>query len=273
MRIACLLCLLLCGPAAILPQAGETAGSGTADASSAHARQLLDAMVAALGGDRWLELSSRMYTGRSAGFYHGSPTGGMVDYWEFVQFPGGGRADATRVEFTRRRDDVQIFRDREGWEATYRGKSRLPDKQVEDWYRRHDHSIDAAIRLWLPAPGTLLFYEGQRVIERHLTDQVTLLNAANDAVTLFLDHDTHLPAERRFHWRDPVYKDRDEDVEDYDDYHLVEGIPTPFTITRSLNGELVNQRFLLGAEYDRPFPPDFFSVDAAAARIGSRPGK
>ena len=42
-----------------------------------------------------------------------------------------------------------------------------------------------------------------------------------------MDAQTHLPLRRSFEWRDPVYKDKNTDAEEYDDYHTVDGFPTP----------------------------------------------
>ena len=42
-----------------------------------------------------------------------------------------------------------------------------------------------------------------------------------------MDAQTHLPLRRTFQWRDPVYKDKNLDAEEYDDYHTFDGIPTP----------------------------------------------
>jgi hypothetical protein len=42
-----------------------------------------------------------------------------------------------------------------------------------------------------------------------------------------MDVQTHLPLRRTFQWRDPVYKDKNLDAEEYDDYHTIDGFPTP----------------------------------------------
>jgi hypothetical protein len=116
-------------------------------------------------------------------------------------------------------------------------------------------------------PSTVLMYEGQSLAERHLAQQVTLLSADNDSITIQLDAETHLPLRRTYYWRDPVYKDKNEEVEEYDDYHNIEGIQTPFAITRLHNGDMTSQRFIFKAAYNVPLPPDAFDADAGAARI------
>lgn len=237
-------------------------GSDAADQNARQARTALDAMVKALGGDAWLNMKNQLRQGRTAAFYHGKPSGGEADYWEYHSWP-----DHDRIEFTKHRDVVQFYIGRTGMEVTYKGKAPLPQDQVDDFLRRRDHSIETVIKVWLKDPRTILIYEGQHLAERHLAEQVTLISAENEAVTILMDAQTHLPLRRSFEWRDPVYKDKDVDAEEYDDYHLVDGLPTPFTVTRFKNEDMVSQKFLIKASYNLELEPDFWSVDAADKRI------
>jgi hypothetical protein len=56
-------------------------------------------------------------------------------------------------------------------------------------------------------------------------------------------------------------------VEEYDDYHDVDGLPTPFAISRFHNGDMTQQRFLFKADYNTPLPEFGFDADALAAKI------
>ena len=116
-------------------------------------------------------------------------------------------------------------------------------------------------------PTTVLMYEGQSLAERHLAQQVTLLNTDNDSITIQIDAMSHLPLRRTYYWRDPLYKDKNEEIEEYDDYHTIDGIQTPFTITRLHNGDMTAQRFIFKASYNVTLPPDAFNADAEAARL------
>jgi hypothetical protein len=82
-----------------------------------------------------------------------------------------------------------------------------------------------------------------------------------------MDVETHLPLRRSFEWRDPVYKDKNLDAEEYADYHVVDGLPTPFSITRLKGDDMYRQYFLDRVEYNRQLPDDFWNVDAASKRI------
>lgn len=233
-----------------------------ADANQKQARATLDAMINALGGQRWLTLTSSMQQGRTSGFYLGKPTGMTAEFYEIQKFP-----DQTRTELGKKHDVVQIVSGDQAWEVTYKGKRELPKDQVQDLIRRRDHSLQTLMRVWLRDPRTVLIYGGQNMVERHLTDNVTLINAENDSVTIQTDAETHLPLRRTWQWRDPIYKDKNKDAEEYDDYHLVEGLPTAYTLTRYHNDDMTNQRFLSHAGYNPPLVPGAFDPDQTAARI------
>ena len=243
----------------------DTRTQATADAGQKNAQQAraaLDAMVQALGGPAWLNMKNQMRQGYVAAFDHGKPEPGTTKYWEFHAWP-----DHDRIEYTKHRDVVQFYLGRVGWEVTYKGKALLPQEQMDDTLRRRDHSIETAIKVWLNDPKTILIYEGQRLAARHLADQVTLISAQNEAVTILTDVQTHLPLRRSFEWRDPVYKDKNVDAEEYDDYHTMDGFPTPLTITRFKNDEMVHQYFLSHVKYNQDLAPDFWNVEIVAKRI------
>jgi hypothetical protein len=230
--------------------------------NSRQARAALDAMVQALGGQAWLNMKNQMRQGHLAAFYHGNPDAGTTAYWEYHSWP-----DHDRIELTSHRDVVQFYLGRAGTEVTYKGKAPLPQDIVDDYLRRRDHSIETAIKLWLNDPRTILIYDGQRLAERHLADQVTLISAQNEAVTILMDVETHLPLRRTFEWRDPLYKDKNVDAEEYDDYHTIDGFPTAFAITRFKNDEMTRQYYLTHVTYNQELPADFWSVDGATQRI------
>jgi hypothetical protein len=246
----------------VAAQPATFAAQDDAAKNAQQAKAVLDAMVKALGGDAWLNMKNYEYHGRSAGFYHGKPSGATVEYWEYHAWP-----DQDRAEFTKHRDVVHIFTGGEGWEIIYSGKKELPKEQEVDYLRRRDHSIETVVKKWLKDPNSILVYEGQKLSESHMADQVTVISAQNEAVTIQTDVQTHLPLRRSFQWRDETYHDKDEDAEEYDNYRPVDGIPTPYNITRFRNGDMVNQRFLFDAKYNQTLPADEFSVDAAAAKI------
>ena len=249
---------VLAVPPVTRTQTGDDAG----EMNAKQARAALDAMVQALGGQAWLNMKNQVREGHLAAFYRGQPNLGTMKFYEFHAWP-----DHDRTEFTPHRDVVQFYIGRKGTEVTYRGAKALPQDQVDEFLRRRDHSIETAMKIWLKDPNTILVFEGQRMSERHLADQVTLISAQNESITIQMDTQTHLPLRRSYKYRDPVYKDLDSDTEDYANYHTVDGFPTAFSISRTKNDEMVREVYIDKVSYNQEIPPDFWDIDAAAKRI------
>ncbi|MFZ1940569.1 MAG: hypothetical protein WBA18_15420 [Terracidiphilus sp.] len=250
--------LALAVPHSMSTQTGNDEGAKNA----AKARAALDAMVKALGGSAWLNMQNQEREGHIAAFFQGNPDPGTTEYFEFHQWP-----DHDRIEFTKHRDVVQFFIARQGFEVTYKGKHVLEKDIVDDYMRRRDHSIETAVKVWMKDPNTILIYEGQHLAERHLAEQVTLISPQNEAITILMDEQTHLPLRRTFQWRDPQFHDKNTDAEEYDDYHVIQGFPTPFTISRFKNDDMIRQYFISKVSFNENLPADFWDVDATARRI------
>lgn len=245
------------------PPAGTTQAANDTEAKNAQqARQALDKMVQALGGQAWLDMKNQMRYGHIAAFFHGQPDPGTIEYWEYHQWP-----DHDRIELGKHRDVLQFFIGRDGFEVTYRGKKATEKKGLDDYLRRRDHSIETVIKIWLKDPSTILLYEGKRMASRHMAEQVTVISPQNEAVSIMMDVSSHLPLARSFEWRDPVYKDKNVDLEEYDNYHTMDGFPTPLSITRSENGDVVRQYYVNKVEFNQQLPADFWDVNAAEKRV------
>jgi hypothetical protein len=250
--------------------AAQSQSEPPAQTQEQRGQQLLDQMVAALGGPAWLNRKDMQFHGRRASFFQGAPSGMIFEFNAWRQFPDATHPAAERIGFLtdksmilpgKKTDVVQIWTGGKGYEVTYKGKTSLPKDQVEDFYRREAHSIEEVVRTWLKAPGVMVLYDGTSMVERRMADKVTVLSANNDAVTIELDATTHLPLRRTFQWRNATFKDHDEDMEDYNDYHTFDGLPTALTITRYHNGDMVSQRFLSDVQYNTGLSPDLFNPD------------
>jgi len=255
---------LLPAQAADIPSAAPSTG-GQSEAQ--RGRALIDKMVAALGGDAWLNRKTVTTEAHGSSFFRGSPNPYIIEFREYHRFAASGQPEAERIGFLTQRgmilpgkkiDVAQFWKDGKGTEVTYKGKADLPKDQVEEYYRRRAHSIEEVVRTWINAPGVMIVAEGTSMVERRMADKVTVLSANNDAVTLELDAETHLPLRRTFQSRNAQFKDFDEDAEDYADYHTVQGIPTAMTVTRYKNGDMVSQRFITKVTYNEPLDPSIF---------------
>jgi hypothetical protein len=220
------------------------------------AKTLLDQMIQALGGDTYLNIQDVSQEGRTYGFHLGQSDGVGVVFWRFYKFP-----DRERVEITKKRDIVYVYRGDKGFEVTYKGTRSDDPKAVSDYLRRREYSLDWVIRKWLSQLGTALFYLGHSIAAQKDAEQVNIMNANNESVTLYIDAKTHLPVKKSFSWRDPTDKQRNYEDEVYDNYRPVQGVMTPYSVTRFYNGDMSNQRFLNSATYNKGLNDSMFAAD------------
>jgi hypothetical protein len=217
------------------------------------ARAILDQAIQALGGQAYLNAQDMTQEGRSYSFHHGEPNSLGTLFWRFRKFP-----DKDRVELTKKRDVVELYAGDKGYEITYRGVRDMEDKEIDPYLRRRHFGLDAVLRDWLNQPGVALFYEGQTVAAQKQADQVTVMNAKNEAVTLYLDISTHLPVKKSFTWRDPVDKQRNVEEEIYDNYRSAQNVLVPYDITRFFNGEMSGQSFVTSAAINQGLSDSLF---------------
>lgn len=220
------------------------------------AKALLDQTIRALGGSAYLNIRDVSQEGRTYSFHLGNPTSAGLLFWRFYKYP-----DKDRIELTKKRDVAEVFNGEKGSEITYKGVRPMETKELTDYLRRRQYALDIVLRKWLNEPGIALFYEGPTVADQKSAEQVTIMTAQNQSVTLFIDTSTHLPVKKSFSWRDAVDKQRDIEEEIYDSYRAVDGIMTPFVVTRYYNGDMSNQRFITSTAYNRGLNDSMFDVE------------
>jgi hypothetical protein len=231
----------------------------TDQANAQKAKNVLDQAIQALGGQAYLTWIDQQVEGRAYSFHHGQPNSVGTLFWRFRKFP-----DKERVELTKKRDVIEIFNGDKGYEITYKGVRNLEHKdELDPYLRRRHRSLDNVLREWLNQPGVALFYEGRNIAAQKEADQVTIMNSKNEGVTLYLDINSHLPVKKSFTWRDPTDKERNVEEEIFDNYRQVQGIMTPFDVTRTFNGDMAAQSFLTDAKYNQNLSDSLFDPEAA----------
>jgi hypothetical protein len=234
------------------PSVAATVNQGD---NAKKARTLLDQMIQKLGGPAYLGMTDMSQEGRSYSFYNGKPNSLGTQFWRFWKAP-----DKERIELTKDRDVVFINFGDKGFEVSYKGTAAQEPEALRDYIRRRDHSLENVLRNWLADPKTALFYDGPAVAEQKPCDSLTLLNAQNDSVTIFVDQNTHLPVKKIFNWRDPADRLKNEEGEIFDNYRMVQGIMTPHIVWRTKNGDITTQRFLTLVKYNTGLPDSMFQA-------------
>jgi hypothetical protein len=264
--------LAVCGwrsPAAAQTSSQAPAESGTGTGTSIpanrgedrenvrQARALLEQAIQALGGQTFLNIHDMQQQGRTYGFHLGRPTGAGALFWRFVEYP-----DKERLEVTKQRDVAYVYSGDKGYEVTYKGAHAMEKKDLDDYLRRRRFSLETMLRVWINDPTVALFYDGNAMAGNVPAQQVTLINARNEAVSLSFDLDSHLPIKKSYKWRDPVDKERNTEEEVYDNYKPVQGVMTPYSFTRYYNGDMQSQRFINSVQFNQGLNPAMFEANS-----------
>jgi len=268
-----LLVLLLCTLGWAQAAAPKPVANLNDSDNARKARALLDQTIAALGGQAYLTYEIKGEQGRYYPLYHGRTNSAGIPYNYYVQYPDKDRFevihlqayhmlifDVGNVQIKDKSDIVIIHNGLKGYEITYKGTAAQDPEDLASSLRRRQHSLEWVFRKWSNDPGVALFSDGVAVVDGRAADQVTLLNSQNDSVTVYLDQNTHLPIKTSFSWRDPTDKQKNTEEEIYDLYKPVDGIMTPYSITRNFNGEMSMQRFVNVVKYNVKMPEAAFEA-------------
>lgn len=258
---------------------GQTAPAPTAgkisveQENSAKAKEVIDQAIEALGGQTYLSAQDVTQDGRFYSFFHGESNSVGIAYGLVTKYPDKDRFEVIKlrsyhilfwtvgnVPVKDKADIVLIHNANKGYEITYKGTAIEEPKDTAIYLRRREHSLPLVLRRWIHEPGVALFYVGTGVAEGKPAQQVTIMNARNESVTLWIDDHTHLPIKKSYSWRDPSDNLRNVEDEVYDNYKPVQGIMTPHSVTRYMNGDMSNQRFVNTISYNQNPPDSLFEA-------------
>lgn len=232
-----------------------TALAMSAETAQDRGKRLIDECLQALGGDRFAHMQDRVEAGRAYSFYRENLSGLSIAtiytrYDSDVTDTAHQLAQHERENFDKKQDWGVLFGAREGWDVTYRGARPI----AADVYARYKdttlHDIFYILRVRLHEPGLIFESRGADVIQNVPVEIVDITDADDQKTTVYIHQTTKLPVRQVFYRRDPVTKDRNEEVTLFTKYRSVDGIQWPFTIERERNGEKIYQMFSNSVEFN-----------------------
>jgi hypothetical protein len=219
-----------------------------AETPEQRGKRVVDECVQALGGDRYLNMENRVESGRVYSFYREKLTGLSIAriytrYDSGVADTAHDLAQRERDNYDKKEDYGTLFTDKEAWDVTYRGARPLPADRFARYKETTLRDVFYILRVRLRERGWVLESKGSDVIENRPVEIVDLTDADNRTTTVFFDQITKLPVRQVFFRRDPVTKDKNEEVTHFTKFRDTGGVQWPFAIERDRNGEKIYEIF------------------------------
>jgi hypothetical protein len=247
--------------------AGMAGWAARAETSQQKGKRIVDAALAAVGGQAFLNMQNRVESGRIYGFYNEKVSGMTVDalYTNYLPRPNPPEAGflGVRVRDARlkKQDDVILYTDGTGYELTFRGARPLSDIVVKQFRTATLHNIFYILRQRLDEPGMIFDSRGSDFFENRPVEVVDITDTNGDTVTVSFDQSTKLPARQLYNRRDPIDNSKQEEASIFSKYRDVGGgVMWPFTVERQRNGEKVFEMYAESVEINRDLKDSLFTL-------------
>src|ERR1700730_4615940 len=232
----------------------------------ARGKKVIDEAIAALGGDKFLQMQDRVESGRAYSFYRDNLSGLSIAkiYTRYLTVNPTQSAYELgvreRQSFGKNEDSAVVLREDGGANITFRGPKPIPVEEFERYRDTTLHNIFYILRQRLHEPGMDFEFVGSDVVDRVPVDIVDVIDAGNFTVRVFIHQSTKLPVMQSFSRLDPKTKDRDDEVTRFDRYRDNQGIQWPQQITRERNGDKIYQIFADSVSFNQDLTDDLFTI-------------
>lgn len=231
------------------------------DESAAKAKEILQQVIQGLGGNTYLKLHDSTCTLRLSQFGHSGDLNGFAKIIDYTIPPY-----KDRTENLPKRNQITVLNGDKGWVLDLGGVSEASEVDISQFQDDIRKDIDNILRHRLTEPGMILRYGGPDVVDLKEADWVELVDSENRTIRIAVARSTHLPIRKVVVSRDQNTRTKRDEVEFYSNYHPINGIQTPFQITRERNGIKVYQAFFEGCDYNTNLSDSYFTKDSLEER-------
>ena len=244
------------------------------DQSTAKAKQLLRQIIAAMGGQAYLNVRDTQCDGRAAQFGTAGTLTGFTYFRDSWLLPDKDRTEYyskgehTILGFLMGADDllithggamITIFSGEGGWTLDKSGVSDEPEDLTKNFNEQVKSSMNNVLRKRMNEPGVEVQYAGTDLIDMKEAEWVEFTDSEHREMRLGVDRFTHLPSRWIVTTHNPDTRERTELVTSYTQYMTLDGVKTPLSIELSRNDRKVSQTFLMVCKYNSDLAPDLFT--------------
>lgn len=227
------------------------------ESGETKARNVIQAAIAALGGDKYLSIKNVHHSGRY--FVFGKRgLRGFVRYWDWTTY----QPIKSRFQMGEgKRQEVEIYNLelRKAWKLE--GKNTVEEKTEEDikrWEKSVRKDVNVLLKTRLNEEGLSLFYYGPKDISGSGNyEAVEFLDAMNNSVVVYFGLDNHLPMRVEYESRDRlgILQKREQE---FINWHTIAGVQTPLRSDSYTDGKLSGQVHLEEISYNVDIPSQYF---------------
>jgi hypothetical protein len=242
--------------------------------SAAKAKQVLQQVITALGGQAYLSVRDSECFGKIAQF---GTVGDVPDFTGFRDlwlFPDKNRTEySTQGEhtilgflmgsdglmITHGGANVTVFNGLEGWTLDKKGVANQPDEVIQSFNEDLKTSLNYTLRKRLNETGVEARYVGPDIIDLKEAEWIEFSDSEHHALRLGVEQSTHLPLRWVISTRDPETRRTTEVTTSFVQYMNMDGVKTPLSIELYKNEKRVTQTYLSSCKYNTDLSPQLFT--------------
>ncbi len=260
--------VLACATLLIALPAAQAAAPLPTDDPAAKGKELVLQSLAALGGDRFLEVRDRIEDGRAYSFFNEKLAGLSKAriYTRYLVAPDPPVAaylgQRERQVFGKDEVAYVLFDENRGFNVTYRGAKPIPDEDYQRYRESLLHNVLYILRMRLNEPGMGYEARGIELYNNVPVDVVDIYDQANRTVTVYFEQSTHFPVRQLWFRRNAVSRERDEEVTVFSKFRDTKGVKWPWVMLRERNGERIYEIFCEAVDIDTGVTDEKFTLPA-----------
>jgi hypothetical protein len=249
--------------------------------SAAKARQVLQQVIAALGGQAYLNVHDTQCDGRAAQFGTAGTLMGFTLFRDIWLLPDKNRVEYftkgehTILGFLMGSDDLLITHGGAmmtihtadgGWTLDKSGVSDEPEDVIKNFNDQIQSGMNNMLRRRLNEPGVDVQYGGTDLIDLKEAEWVEFTDSDHREMRMGIDKFTHLPLRWIVTTRNPETRVYTSVTTSYTQYRALDGVKTPLSIEMSRDDRKLTQTFLTECKYNADLAPQLFTRAALEQR-------
>jgi hypothetical protein len=272
--MACIIFVLVTAWICGRPATASPAQEMLPEQSAAKARQLLQQVIAALGGQAYLNVRDSQCDGRTAQFGTAGTLLGFTLFRDIWLLPDKNRVEYlakgehTILGFLMGADDllithggamITVHSSEGGWTLDKSGVSDEPEDVIKNYNEQLKSGLNNVLRRRMNEPGMELRYAGTDLIDLKEAEWIEFTDSEHREMRLGVDRFSHLPQRWTVTTRNPETRVYTSVTTSYTQYMPLDGVKTPLSIELSRDDHKLTQTFLTVCKYNSDLDPQLFT--------------